>query len=208
MKYIMTTKQLLMGVIAVFAIATTVSIVNTAYATHGEIADGWWASPSNVEYWYDQTSLNTLSVTSSVDPDGNLEDGNQYWTSITSGSLDYDPQPVPGNEEVMYDAKSLGGFNGQTTLTMLPSTKQLLYAHLYINNDPGYDWGDKVGADWWKWWVGDYLSVSYHENGHTIRLDHDTNANPSDLMYNGHAFGTVYRTATAHDISSVEAKYP
>ena len=203
----MTNEKLLLGVIAVFAISLVASS-SVAFASHGGTSEGWWSSPSNVEYWYDQSSLNTLSVTASVDPDGNLEDGNQYWTGITSGSLDYDPQPVAGLEEVMYDAKSLGGNNGLITLTKNGVTDQLYYAHVYIKTDSGYNWGDKVGADWWKWWVGDYLSVSHHENGPTIRLAHDSNAASSDLMHNGHAFGTVYRTATVHDTSEVEAKYP
>ncbi len=61
--------------------------------------------------------------------------------------------------------------------------------------------GDRAGADWWKFWVKDYLSTAIHETGHSIRPVRDPS---SELMRGGHGIGEVYRTPSAYDTGTVE----
>lgn len=190
-----TKQKLLLAILSIATIAS-VSSMNEAYANHG-VGSGSW-DHDDVDYDC-LTSLGNLSVETG-DPCPDFATAVDTWNDITSSNLVFDE--VSSNEDMTVGAAYLAsGDFGQNSISL--SGGDILDSDILFNTD--YEWGDKDGADWWKWWVEvDYISVATHESGHSIRLVHDSG---STLMKDGHNEGDVYRTPSAHDISSVQAKY-
>ena len=178
---------------------TIISVVSLSTASYGFAAHGGptWDN-ANVKYKC-MNSLSNVNVESGTDACGTLVSSAAIWNGISNSNLNF--YEVSSSEDYQIHGVSMGaGTVGFTYGT--PGTGPYTDADTWINTNK--DFGDKAGADWWKWWGIDQISTTGHEFGHTIKLNHDAD---SDIMQETHEFD-VHRTPSAHDISVVQGKYP
>lgn len=189
------TKQKLLVLLSA-AVITSFGFTDTAHASHG-VGSGAW---DHNDVSYDcLNSLDDMTTESGTSPCSDFATAVEVWNGITSSFLIFDE--VSSDADMTVGAANLAsGIWGQNTVTLLGGT--IIDSAIQFNTD--HTWGDRVGDDWWKWWVKDYLSTAIHESGHSIRLAHDAD---SELMKDGHSLGDVYRTPSSHDISAVQEKY-
>ena len=178
-------------------IAFSLAVSDSAYANHG-VGAGIW-DHNDVGYAC-LSSVNLMPVESGTDPCDDFAIGVDIWNDISSSNLEFD--------EVSSNAADMTvGASGLDSGTWANNRIELQGGTI-IDSDIRFnynvDWGDRADADWWKWWVKDYMSTAIHEAGHSIRLTHDSN---SELMRGSHGIGDIYRTPSSHDISTVQGKY-
>lgn len=184
-----TTKKLLLGFLGITAIGL-IGSMNTADAAHGL---GSW-DHDDIEYDCLSSLLNLTFETGSPCSDVSVS----VWDNISNSDLDF--QLVSSGGDMTVGSQNLVDDWAVNTVGFVDD--EVVDSDIVFNTD--HTWGDRVGSDWWKWWVKDYKSTAIHEFGHAISLDHDAN---SDLMHDGHDIGDIYRTPSAHDIAVVQGLY-
>jgi len=179
-------------------VAACLAVPGSVHANHGTGTGSW--NHDDVGYTC-LSSVNLMPVEPGTDPCDDFATAVDVWNSIPASNLEFD-EVSSSTADMTIGAASLdSGTWGINQVVMHGGT--MVDSDIKFNYN--VHWGDRAGADWWKFWVKDYLSTAAHEAGHAIRLAHDPN---SELMSGGHSIGDIYRTPTAHDISTVEQKYP
>ncbi len=179
--------------------AACLSVPGSAHANHGVGAGSW--NHDDVGYAC-LSSVNLMPVESSTDPCDDFATAVDVWNSIPSSSLEFD-EVLSSTANMTVGASSLYSGTWAVNQVVIQGGTTIVDSDIRFNYN--VHWGDRAGADWWKFWVKDYLSTAIHETGHAIRLVHDPN---SELMRGSHGIGEIYRTPSEHDVSTVEGKYP
>lgn len=95
-----------------------------------------------------------------------------------------------------------GSFNDKTQAEAVPYTNSKYADHATIQFSTKYGWGDNTYI--WHIFRYDFQTVSLHELGHVLGLDHDAN---SPLMKNSIGFTDTQRTIPVHDKNAVQEKF-
>ena len=180
-----------------------INTVNPVYASHGDLEDGVW--DHDAIDWKCLTTTLDLPMEGTWTPCGEINSIESVWNNISNSDFELDQ--VSSGQDFTIGAEDFGNSDWGITYRTIGSSPNYYLTNVSIefNTDLGGDkWGDKAGADWWKWWVKDFKSTAIHEFGHTVRLAHDSG---STLMKSNHNIGDVYRTPSAHDTAEVQDKY-